>query len=51
LQQNELPLFEAIRACSYIGWNISRMDEAGGRERNVRFIAEAETALEKFHRS
>ena len=51
LQCDALPLFEAMRACSYIGWNISRMDEAGGQERNARFIAEAETALEKFHRS
>ena len=51
LQRNALPLFEAMRACSYIGWNISRIEEAGGQERNARFIAEAETALEKFYRS
>ena len=51
LQRDALPLFEAMRACSYIGWNISRMEEAGGQDRNARFIAEAEAALEKFYRS
>ena len=51
LQRDALPLFEAMRACSYIGWNISRMEEAGGQDRNARFLAEAEAALEKFYRS
>lgn len=40
-----LPLFEALRACSYVGWNISRMHEAGGPERNERFVAEAIQAI------
>lgn len=45
-----LPLFEALRACTYVGWNISRMHEAGGVERNARFITEAEAAIERYRR-
>jgi Ser/Thr protein kinase RdoA (MazF antagonist) len=33
-----LPLFSAIRAATYVGWNIDRMGESGGIERNQRFI-------------
>ena len=40
-----LPLFEALRACSYVGWNISRMQEPDGGSRNARFIAEAVRAI------
>ena len=42
---DRLPLFEALRACTYVGWNISRMQEEGGVERNGRFVAEAEKAV------
>ncbi len=34
----ELDLFLAIRAATYAGWNISRMNEPGGAERNARII-------------
>ncbi len=44
-----LPLFEALRACTYVGWNISRMHEPGGAERNDRFIAEALVAVGNTH--
>ena len=44
---DRLPLFEALRACTYVGWNISRMGEAGGVERNWRFVAEAEKAVSR----
>ena len=45
--QEALSLFEAMRACSYVGWNITRMGEDGGRARNDRFIAEALEAIER----
>ncbi len=45
LDLNSLPLFEALRACTYVGWNISRMGEAGGVARNRRFIEAAERAI------
>ncbi len=48
LDQSTLPLFEALRACTYVGWNISRMNEAGGVERNERFINAAEQAVERY---
>ncbi len=41
-----LMLFEAMRACSYVGWNISRMQETEAGARNVRFIQAAEIAVE-----
>lgn len=43
-----LRLFEAIRACTYVGWNISRAHEAGGADRNIRFIHEAESAIDRY---
>ncbi|MEP3783323.1 MAG: phosphotransferase [Ascidiaceihabitans sp.] len=36
-----LDLFLAIRAVTYVGWNIARIQETGGIERNARFIATA----------
>lgn len=50
LDHRALPLFEAMRACSYLGWNISRLHETGARTRNDRFISEAQRALERFYR-
>ena len=46
---NSLVLFEAMRACSYIGWNISRMHEVNGLDRNKIFIAEAEASVNSFY--
>ncbi|MEM7429886.1 MAG: phosphotransferase [Pseudomonadota bacterium] len=37
-----LPLFKLLRAFTYVGWIIPRMDEPGGRERCARFIEAAE---------
>lgn len=45
LDKAALPLFEALRACTYVGWNISRMKEQGAVDRNARFIAAAEQAI------
>ena len=36
-----LDLFLAIRAATYVGWNISRMHEPGAKGRNARFIQSA----------
>lgn len=38
-----LPVFQVLRALSYVGWIIPRLDEPGGQARNERFIAEALT--------
>ncbi|MBX2825558.1 MAG: phosphotransferase [Gammaproteobacteria bacterium] len=48
LDLNSLKLFEALRACSYVGWNIARMNEPGAVERNTRFIREAEKAIDLY---
>ncbi|PHP65415.1 homoserine kinase [Zhengella mangrovi] len=37
-----LPLFRALRAMTYVGWVISRLNEPGSPARSTRFIAEAE---------
>lgn len=47
LGQEALPLFEALRACTYVGWNISRINEVNGATRNTRFITEAHAAIEE----
>lgn len=36
-----LDLFMALRAATYVGWNISRMNEDGATGRNTRFIVTA----------
>ncbi len=36
-----LDLFLALRAATYVGWNISRMGEEGATSRNARFISDA----------
>ena len=36
-----LPLFLALRAVTYVGWNITRIDEDKTGERNARFVANA----------
>lgn len=51
LDREALALFEALRACSYVGWNICRMHEPGAVERNARFIAEALAAIASFNRT
>lgn len=39
LDTNALDLFMALRAATYVGWNITRLDEPDGAARNARFIA------------
>jgi Ser/Thr protein kinase RdoA (MazF antagonist) len=34
-----LDLFMMLRAATYVGWNITRMHEDGGEDRNTRFIS------------
>ncbi|MEZ5738288.1 MAG: phosphotransferase [Burkholderiaceae bacterium] len=36
-----LPVFEAVRSFTYVGWIIPRLGEPGAAERNRRFIGEA----------
>jgi Ser/Thr protein kinase RdoA (MazF antagonist) len=42
LDMAQLDLFLALRAVTYVGWIISRMDEPGSPERNRRFIQDAQ---------
>lgn len=51
IDQHALRLFEALRACTYVGWNITRIDEPSGQQRNVRYIQEAMHAIEIFSTS
>ena len=41
----QLPLIEALRACTYLGWIVPRMGEAGAEARQTRFLAEAMAAI------
>ena len=41
LDTTNLDLFLALRAMTYVGWNITRMSEDETGERNARFIAQA----------
>ncbi|MEM9632856.1 MAG: homoserine kinase [Pseudomonadota bacterium] len=41
LNVTALDLFLALRAVTYVGWNISRLEEPNGRVRNSRMIAQA----------
>lgn len=47
-QLDDVAFFEALRACTYVGWNISRLNESGAASRNRRFISEADAAIEAF---
>ncbi len=47
LDPNPLPFFEALRACTYVGWNITRIAEEGGKARNARFIDNAICAVNR----
>lgn len=44
-----LPLFEALRACTYVGWNIARIGEHSGQARNARYIEEALAAIDRLN--
>ncbi|MCC5964528.1 MAG: phosphotransferase [Natronohydrobacter sp.] len=43
LDLSDLDLFLALRALTYVGWIVPRMEEDGGAARNARFIAEAKS--------
>ncbi|WGI22283.1 homoserine kinase [Amylibacter sp. IMCC11727] len=40
-----LPLFIALRACTYVGWIVTRMDIPNAEQRNVEHIANATQAV------
>ena len=48
LDMDALDLFLALRAATYVGWNIARMDEAGGPARNARFITTLRALAEEY---
>jgi len=43
-----LDLFLALRACTYVGWIISRMHEEGAAARNARFVVTARELAEAY---
>ncbi len=48
LDVSELPLFYALRAATYVGWNITRMNEDDGDARNSRFINTARRQISRY---
>ena len=46
LDVEDLDLFMALRALTYVGWIVDRMDEDGAIARNQRYIAEAKELCE-----
>ena len=48
LETGALDLFMALRAATYVGWNITRMDEDGAIQRNARFIQHALAMTDRF---
>ncbi len=50
LDMCHLDLFLALRAVTYVGWVIARMNEPGASERNTRFIADARACCTAYLR-
>ena len=48
LDTEHLPLFMLLRACTYVGWIVLRLDESGGQQRCERFINEASVLAEEY---
>jgi Ser/Thr protein kinase RdoA (MazF antagonist) len=43
-----LDLFMALRSATYVGWIITRMDENGSHQRNIRFIKTTRRLVENY---
>ena len=48
LDLRQLDLFLALRAVTYVGWVVPRMEEAGSARRNLRFIQDAEDLCSRY---
>lgn len=48
LDTSALDLFLALRAATYVGWNITRMDEDETGDRNARFISSARDLAARY---
>ncbi|SMX44661.1 phosphotransferase enzyme family protein [Octadecabacter ascidiaceicola] len=48
IDYRSLDLFMALRATTYVGWNITRTHENNGTERNARFITTALTLVNAY---
>ena len=48
LDITQLPLFLALRAATYVGWNITRTEEDDTGARNARFVAEADDLIRRY---
>lgn len=48
LDDRLLDLFITLRAVTYVGWIVPRMNEDGASERNARFIAQARTLCRQY---
>ena len=48
IDTDQLDLFMALRAASYVGWISTRLDEDGSAERNIRFLETARELLSRY---
>ncbi len=48
LDTGDLDLFLLLRALTYVGWIIDRMDEPGAAERNARFVTRARALAKRY---
>ncbi|MBO9446404.1 homoserine kinase [Ruegeria sp. R14_0] len=48
INTDQLDLFLALRATSYVGWISSRLEEEGSSDRNIRFIETARELLTEY---
>ena len=46
-----LPLFTMLRAFTYVGWVVPRINEPGSTERQTRFFKQAEMSIQDFQNS
>jgi Ser/Thr protein kinase RdoA (MazF antagonist) len=48
INTDQLELFEALRACTYVGWVVARLGETGKPERSARYIELARGLTTKY---
>ncbi len=51
LDTDQLNMFIALRALTYVGWIVPRLKEPGGQQRNERLIADADTVVSEWMNS
>ena len=46
-----LPLFQAMRSLTYVGWIVPRFEEPEAEQRNARYLREADFWIDKYYAS